>query len=264
MTTFKNINSDLQARLKDSQDYPNDFLVNIALVYALQSYPVIAPSEPFYVKINDKNVIPVFTNESDWESFKEHIDNERLKWIEASIAPLLDSIAATEIEAVGFNIDIEKHRIDAEHTFFEKEAFTQFVRFYTELLNDYYAPENQEATKLDKLYFVPAFQGTDEDGLVRTFPFMTAGDEQQYAPVFDNLDSLAKWYRSEYFGEPFKKDQGTVLFWKLTEFGKPTEGRNILGDAVGVTINPTDVDISEYKKTIFPWNFLTKPDYDKK
>ncbi|GBG96996.1 hypothetical protein [Lactococcus termiticola] len=258
-----NINPELHNRIKASLQYPGDFLLNIGMTYALQSYAFIAPSEPFYLHINEKNILPIFTNEEDFEKFKEHVNNEEVKWVETSVISLLDSIADSEIDTLGINVDLEAHKVDSDHAFFDKLALMDFIREYTEMMNTFSSEENQQAAKLDQYFFVPAFTGKNDEGeILRSFPLMTAGDNKKYAPVFDNLDSLQIWYRSEFFGLPFTKDKGDVVLMKLSEIEHPADAKHILDDASGVTINPLDVEISEYKKTIIPFNMLTKPDYD--
>ncbi len=80
---------------------------------------------------------------------------------------------------------------------------------------------------------------------------------QEYLPLFDNLDSLSKWYGEAYFSKEFKENNGQVLFMKLPELLHPTDDAdNDFGKTVGITVNPLDYSQEDVKNSMITWEEL--------
>ncbi|MFC4652118.1 hypothetical protein ACFO26_04280 [Lactococcus nasutitermitis] len=252
-----NLNSDVDEKLRASLENPAEFLTDLSFTYALQGLSILVPAELFYVEIEGKKAVPVFTTEQDLDIFMANLNDVNTDWTTQKLNVLLDTLMPTELEVIAFNPKLSMDENRGNTAYFEKNSLLTFLNHYTEILNAMLNPENQKTERLSRTYLVPTFLWKDDnDAIHRGFESLTAGDEQDYIPIFDNLDSFSTWYNSEFFGEPFQENNGQVLVMTFSELLEPKEAENIFGKTVGVTINPLDVDIEDYQKTIITWEEL--------
>lgn len=93
----------------------------------------------------------------------------------------------------------------------------------------------------------------------RTFPNLINQENEEYLPVFDNLDSLAKWHNEDYFSQAFKDNNGQVLLLKLDELlESDVETMNDLGKSLGITVNPLDFSQEEVQNSMVTWEELAR------
>ena len=93
----------------------------------------------------------------------------------------------------------------------------------------------------------------------RTFPNLINQDNEEYLPLFDNLDSLAKWHNEAYFSQAFKENNGQVLLLKIDELlNGEDEAINDLGKSLGITVNPLDYSQEEVQNSMVTWEELTR------
>lgn len=249
-----NINPDLDEKLRISLAHQGEFLEDISLVYALQSFPLIASKQMFFVDIDGHKTVPVFTTEEDLKIFQQSLENVETEWEPHMLLEILTAIAPTELEAIAFNPKLAKDKNNGNTAYFDKNSLGNFLGVYTSVLNIMLDPENVKSDKMVRTYLVPAFLWKDdEDKIHRGFANLTAKNGDAFVPVFDNLNSFAKWYNTEYFVRPFKENNGQILPLTLKELRHPEEGENIFATTLGVTVNPLDVTTEDYEQTIISW-----------
>ncbi|MEY8514665.1 hypothetical protein AALA94_07200 [Lactococcus taiwanensis] len=248
------INPELDERLRLSLENPGSFMEDLSLVYAFHQFPVLVPKEVFFVPLEDHKAIPVFTTEKELEVFLSELEDFETEWELHSLVDLLDQLMPTDIDVVAINPKLPQDEDRGNTVYFGKSEFMQFLVHYTDILNKAFSPENLQAPQADKYYFVPAFVTVNNK---RHFPNLMSETNQEYLPLFDNLDSLSKWYGEAYFSKEFKENNGQVLFMKLPELLHPTDDAdNDFGRTVGITVNPLDYSQEDVKNSMITWEEL--------
>ncbi|WP_240424378.1 hypothetical protein [Lactococcus allomyrinae] len=222
------------------------------MAYAFHQFPVLAPKKVFYVPMAERKAIPVFTTENDLNIFLSELTDFETEWELHSIIEVLELLKETDIDIVAVNPKLPQDEDTGNTAYFGTTELTKFLTHYTDILNTLFSPENQSASKMEKYYLIPAFVSESE----RIFPNLVAQDGQEYLPLFDNLDSLSKWYDEPYFSQPFKENNGQVLFLTIHELLHPEDVTNRFENASGITINPLD-DLEHYQDTISIWDELS-------
>lgn len=162
----------------------------------------------------------------------------------------------TDIDILAINPKLPQDEDKGNTVYFGTPELMQFLIHYTEILNKVFSPENLEAKQREKYYFVPAFVTTSGQ---RTFPNLINQDNEEYLPLFDNLDSLAKWHNEDYFSQAFKENNGQVLLLKIDELlNGENETVNDLGKSLGITVNPLDYSQEEVQNSMVTWEELTR------
>ena len=162
----------------------------------------------------------------------------------------------TDIDILAINPKLPQDEDKGNTVYFGTPELMQFLVHYTEILNKVFSPENLEAEQREKYYFVPAFVTTSGQ---RTFPNLINQDNEEYLPLFDNLDSLAKWHNEAYFSQAFKENNGQVLLLKIDELlNGEDEVINDLGKSLGITVNPLDYSQEEVQNSMVTWEELTR------
>ncbi|WP_223804653.1 hypothetical protein [Lactococcus protaetiae] len=251
MATY-NINSELDERLRLSLANPGAFMEDLSLAYAFHQFPVLAPKKVFYVPMAERKAIPVFTTENDLNIFLSELTDFETEWELHSIIEVIELLKETDIDIIAVNPKLPQDEDTGNTAYFGTTELTKFLTHYTDILNTLFSPENQSASKMEKYYLIPAFVSESE----RIFPNLVAQDEQEYLPLFDNLDSLSKWYDEPYFSQPFKENNGQVLFLTIHELLHPEDVTNRFENASGITINPLD-DLEHYQDTMSTWGELS-------
>lgn len=251
------ISPELDEKLRLSLENQGQFLEDISFVYALQAFPILVPSQIFYFELKDTKVLPVFTSEADLEVFKKSLTGDETGWELRSIRDVLPALLATDIETVAFNPKLSTDKSNGNTVYFDKKDLFEFIGHYTEILNVMLDPENTEKDRLDRTYLIPSFIWKDQDNedlLKRAFTSLVAKNEQEYIPIFDNMNSFATWYNNPYFANDFKANNGQVLALTLADLRHPKDGENVFAKAVGVTINPLDATNEDYEKSLMTWS----------
>ena len=251
-----NLNPELDERLRVSLANPGSFMEDLSLVYAFHQFPVLAPKSVFFVPIEDHKALPVFTTEEDLEVFLSELTDFETEWELHSLIEILDQLMETDIDILAINPKLPQDEDKGNTVYFGTPELMQFLIHYTEILNKVFSPENTSAKKKEKYYFVPAFVTTTNQ---RTFPNLINQENEEYLPVFDNLDSLAKWHNEDYFSQAFKENNGQVLLLKLDELLKSdAETMNDLGKSLGITVNPLDFSQEEVQNSMVTWEELAR------
>ncbi|MFZ2575906.1 MAG: hypothetical protein WAX22_00315 [Lactococcus hircilactis] len=249
------ISPELDDKLKNSLKNQGQFLEDISLVYAMQTFPILVPSQIFYFENNGAKTLPVFTTPEDLEIFQKDLANIKTKWELRPIREILVALMQMEIEAVAFNPKLEKDEDHGNTAYFDKKDLLGFIGYYTEILNVMLDSKNMSIDKKERTYLVPLFIWKDEKEEVnRGFANLVAKDGREFVPVFDNLNSLALWYNEPYFSEAFKENQGQILPITLKELRHPENGVNHFGNTHGITIDPLDTSGDDYEKTVMMWD----------
>lgn len=240
MTTLSNFNTEFDDRLRAFINAPDNFLDGIALVHALNHYPVIASEKPYALKVDGEKVIPVFTDRFDLETFKKEQKSAREQnWVERSSLDVLEESIVKGLSGLVYNL--KKTGDFGNSTVFKNNDMVQFINNFTTILNAIMSDDNIKADTIDRFYIVPAFILPNEDGSFdRMFPTLSDQEKNSYVPVFSNLQSFAKWYNHQDFGKPFREAQGVILAWKIDDIYQPNQGQNDIDDTVGVVVNPLD------------------------
>lgn len=232
--------SELDERLRDFIENPEDFISSMAFTNALHQYPVWASKDVYAIEIDDLKVTPVFTDLSDLEHFKEEQKSAvKYEWIERSSIKVLEEVIVNGLSGLVYN---PKKEGDFDNsTLFKSNELTQFINHFTTLLNRVLNDDNLQTEILEKFYFVPVFIHQKENGKFdRLFPTMSTAEKKSYVPVFSNPQSLAKWYYHEEFGKPFQQAQGVIVAWKVTDIYQLETGDSNVDDTVGLVVNPFD------------------------
>lgn len=242
------------ATLRDFLAEPDHFLNSLALVNHFQRTQLLATQELYAVEVEGKKVVPVFTNQKDLEAFQSSQASARDQvWLERSTLDVLTELVEANLFGLAFNL---KEEGDFSNTsLLASSELLAFINYFTQTLNSLLGEANQTAELMDKIFLVPAFvHRRDEDGQDdRFFATMSNAEGQSYIPAFSNLTSFAKWYGNETFGLPFRKAQGTVLQWRLTEIYRPSTGENELDKIEGIVIDPFDNE-----PQILPWTVFSQ------
>lgn len=234
------MSKELDGRLRQFIEDPTDFLAIMSFVASLHSQPVLAASQPYAIEVDGQQVTPVFTDEKDLEAFKEQQTSARnQEWIERSTLEVLEEVIVKQLSGLVFNV---KRTGDmANTTVFKSSELIAFVNHYTDLLNRVMGDRNIAAELRDKYFLVPVFVHSNDDGTSdRLFPSMSTPDGEVYLPIFSNLQSFAKWYNDDKFGQPFKQASGVVVAWKLSDIKSPESGENDISDSLGVVLDAFD------------------------
>lgn len=251
-----NINPELDERLRLSLENPGSFMEDLSLVYAFHQFPVLAPKSIFFVPMDEHKALPVFTTEKELDVFTSELENIEPEWELHSLIDILDQLLETDIDIIAINPKLPQDEDAGNTVYFGTPELMKFLIHYTEILNKVFSPENLAAQQADKYYFVPTFITTDGK---RTFPNLMTKENAEYVPLFDNLDSLAKWHDEDYFSKAFKENNGQVLLLKLSELLHPTEEfTNDFGQTVGITVNPLDYSQEEVQNSMISWAELGK------
>lgn len=251
-----NLNPELDERLRVSLANSGSFMEDLSLVYAFHQFPVLAPKSVFFVPIEDHKALPVFTTEEELEVFLSELTDFETEWELHSLIEILDQLMETDIDILAINPKLPQDEDKGNTVYFGTPELMQFLVHYTEILNKVFSPENLEAEQREKYYFVPAFVTTSGQ---RTFPNLINQDNEEYLPLFDNLDSLAKWHNEAYFSQAFKENNGQVLLLKIDELlNGEDEAINDLGKSLGITVNPLDYSQEEVQNSMVTWEELTR------
>lgn len=241
--------------LRDFLVEPAHFLNSLALVNHLQRTPVLASRDLYAVEVEGKQVVPVFTDQEDFETFQLSQASARDQvWEERSILEILPEVIEAKLFGLAFNLKEEGDF--ANTTLLASSELLEFINYFTQTLNTLLGESNRTAELMDKIFLVPAFvHKREEDGQDdRFFATMSNAEGQSYIPAFSNLTSFAKWYGNETFGLPFRKAQGRVLQWRLTEIYQPSSGENELDTIEGIVIDPFD-----NRPQLLPWSAFEQP-----
>lgn len=252
MTTY-NLNPELDERLRISLANQGAFMEDLSLAYAFHQFPILAPKKVFYVPMEERKAMPVFTTESDLEIFLSELTDFETDWELHTMIEVLDLLKETDIDIVAMNPKLPQDEDKGNTAYFGTPELMKFLTHYTEILNQLFSPENQAAQMMDKYYLIPAFVGEDEQHI---FPNLVGPDKKEYLPVFDNLDSLSKWYNEPYFSQIFKENGGQMLFLKLNDLVHPKAATHQFEKAVGITVNPFD-DLENVQSSILTWDKLS-------
>lgn len=232
----KELDQNLRYFIEDS----TDFLGIMSFVASLHSQPLWAAAQPYAIEVEGQKVTPVFTSEEDLSNFKQQqASAQEQKWIERPTLAVLEEVIVKGLSGLVFNV---KHTGDMGNTtIFKSSELVAFINHYTNLLNKVMGDANIAADLVDKYFLVPVFVHAHEDGTSdRLFPSLSTPENETYLPAFSNLQSLAKWYRQEQFGQPFKKAGGVFVAWKLADFKAPENGQNDISDSLGVVVDALD------------------------
>ena len=190
------------------------------------------------------------------EVFLSELIDFETEWELHSLIEILDQLMETDIDILAINPKLPQDEDKGNTVYFGTPELMQFLIHYTEILNKVFSPENTSAEQREKYYFVPAFVTTTNQ---RTFPNLINQENEEYLPVFDNLDSLAKWHNEDYFSQAFKENNGQVLLLKLDELLKSdSETMNDLGKSLGITVNPLDFSQEEVQNSMVTWEELAR------
>ncbi|TWT09779.1 SseB family protein [Streptococcus sp. sy004] len=242
MTKLSNFNTEFDDRLRAFIKEPDNFLEGIALVHALNHYPVIASEKPYALKVDGEKVIPVFTDRFDLETFKKEQKSAREQnWIERSSLDVLEESIVKGLSGLVYNL--KKTGDFSNSTVFKNNDMVQFINNFTTVLNAIMNEKNIAADTLERSYIVPAFILPNDDGSFdRMFPTLSDQNKNSYVPVFSNLQSFAKWYNHQDFGQPFREAQGVILAWTIDDIYQPNHGQNDIDDTMGIVVNPLDTE----------------------
>ena len=226
--------NELDIRLRAFINAPDNFLDSIGLVNALHHSTVWASKEPYAIQVDGQEVVPVFTDITDLNHFKEEQESARdMFWESRRSLDVLDEAISHGLAGLVYNLKKEGD--------FGNSTILQFMNNYTTILNQLLNEDNIVADIMDKTYLVPAFVHPREEGSFdRFFPTMSTPEGKSYVPVFSNLLSFEKWYNHNDFGGAFRKAQGVILAWTIDDIYKPRNGENEIDDTFGVAINPFD------------------------
>ncbi|EPU21537.1 hypothetical protein SAG0137_03390 [Streptococcus agalactiae LMG 14838] len=232
--------NELDIRLRAFINAPDNFLDSIGLVNALHHSTVWASKEPYAIQVDGQEVVPVFTDITDLNHFKEEQESARdMFWESRRSLDVLDEAISHGLSGLVYNL--KKEGDFGNSTIFYCEDMVQFMHNYTTILNQLLNEDNIVADIMDKTYLVPAFVHPREEGSFdRFFPTMSTPEGKSYVPVFSNLLSFEKWYNHNDFGGAFRKAQGVILAWTIDDIYKPRNGENEIDDTFGVAINPFD------------------------
>ncbi|MFC3928594.1 SseB family protein [Streptococcus caprae] len=230
---------ELDRRLREFIARPDDFLVGICFIAELHANMVFAPAQPFEFPVGSQRVTPVFTNRTDFESFK--LDERTVRnqdWTQRSVLEVLTEAVNQGFSGLAFNL---KKRGDfSNSTIFKSADLITLMNYYNDLLNQVLGEANQARELEDKVYFVPAFvTQTGPQTSTRRFPSFAMGQGQTYLPVFTNLASLEAWARTDN-GRAFSQAKGAILAWSQKDIEHPLSGHNRIEGLAGIVINPLD------------------------
>ncbi|MDR2975951.1 MAG: hypothetical protein LBV19_01380 [Streptococcaceae bacterium] len=262
MTTGKfELSPELDQRLRDSVSNQDDFLDSVGFVLALLNFNVIAPNPLFSVGVGGHDVLPIFTAESDWDTFMANASElpENVNWLAVPFTVVFNAVLQTPIDSIGFNIKTSQNQETGNLYYFDKDKMREFIDIHAKLVNDLMSDENQSADRLDKIYLVPVYIGSPSYGeIFRLFPTLASHNynDKEVIPIFDNVQSFARWYRYPDFGEAFKKNKGQIRGMRLKELIHPSLGENQFGNAVGVVINPMEIGADNQEDFILTWDAL--------
>lgn len=230
----------LDQQLRNFIADPTDFLAIISFVMGLHGQAVLASDKPYALEIDGKKVTPVFTDESDLETFKEQQASAREQdWVERKTLDILEEVIVKQLSGLVFNL--KKEGDMGNSSIFQSSELITFVNHYTTILNQVMGDSNIQAPLLEKTYLVPVFVHPNEDGSSdRLFPTLSNQDGNSFVPVFSNMTSLSKWYQEDDFGGRFKQANGVVVAWTLQDIKSPVDGENEISDTLGAVIDSFD------------------------
>lgn len=165
--------NELDIRLRAFINAPDNFLDSIGLVNALHHSTVWASKEPYAIQVDGQEVVPVFTDITDLNHFKEEQESARdMFWESRRSLDVLDEAISHGLAGLVYNL--KKEGDFGNSTIFYCEDMVQFMNNYTTILNQLLNEDNIVADIMDKTYLVPAFVHPREEGSFdRLFPTMS-------------------------------------------------------------------------------------------
>jgi hypothetical protein len=242
------LNPDVDVRLRAFIERPGNFLDDIALVHSLFANDIIAAPEPFYVRIQDQKIIPVFSTEADLDAFKSGLadSEDELKWVTRPFMDIVHDMQVESLDGIAFNLKMTSDGDTGNSTLFTPDDLGIFLNYYSDILNKV-VTYNQDH-KEDPYYLIPGYEIEKPDApgeVVRYFELLQNNAGESYIPAFDNLESFAAWYNYLPFSEKFKENLGRIFAWRMEQLVKPAHGHHEFGNALGVTINPMDFETAD-------------------
>jgi hypothetical protein len=251
------LNPEVDERLRGFIERPGNFLDDIGLVHALLSNDIIAAPEPFFVRIGDQKIIPIFSTEADLEAFTSGLatSEDELTWVTRPFMDILHDMQVERLDGIAFNLKMTSDGDTGNSTLFTPDDLGVFLNYYSDILTKVvaYNPEHSD----DPYYLIPGYEieKPDEPGqVIRYFELLQNNSGESYIPMFDNLESFSSWYNYLPFSEKFKENYGRIFAWRMSDLISPESGHHEFGDALGVTINPMDYETAD--ASIKSWDEL--------
>lgn len=133
--------NELDIRLRAFINAPDNFLDSIGLVNALHHSTVWASKEPYAIQVDGQEVVPVFTDITDLNHFKEEQESARdMFWESRRSLDVLDEAISHGLAGLVYNL--KKEGDFGNSTIFYCEDMVQFMNNYTTILNQLLNEDN--------------------------------------------------------------------------------------------------------------------------